>query len=462
MKGALTYPLAVAALVLSSTLGASAGFYFVVGDIDYQGRAGCFFLLAATGAVLWGQPARRTWSPRDPLTLALVFYLALALISPLWSLDPALSLRRLAAAALATGAAFCYARAFSGEQLETLAWSSGALSVLLALGWELGLGAFTPWQFGYRFSGGQHPSLEGATCAVLVLGGFSAACRRPRMVVWLCLALGVLALLLTKARTSIAACIIGIVVVGFARGGRRTRTGVFALSLFLAASQLPGLIVFSSGSATAAGQGPATAISQLLTRKDPGQLSSFNGRSRIWGALAPDMRNRALLGYGYDVYWPVMGNERVKARIGWGPESAHSGPLESVLNVGLLGTALLGLAVFGSYWRLVRAKSPFLLGLMVLGLVSSPLEIIYLKPVNQGAFLFWCALFAGLAQPLDETSPEAVQVIENSLVTEKPDGPLPPGCLKSGQGFRFALQHLQCAGQSFHISARYQQPVESV
>jgi len=80
---------------------------------------------------------------------------------------------------------------------------------------------------------------------------------------------------------------------------------------------------------------------EALTGKDP----SFSGRTNIWGIVSESIGRHPILGGGYGAYWigPVMGTAAYEhvTRLYFYPTEAHSGYLDIINDLGVLGGACL-------------------------------------------------------------------------------------------------------------------------
>lgn len=96
--------------------------------------------------------------------------------------------------------------------------------------------------------------------------------------------------------------------------------------------------------------------------KDP----TFTGRTDVWPMALERIFSRFFLGYGYQAYWPAYGND-FKAEFtlnnpmsAWTPGHAHSGFLELMLGLGMIGFTLFLVHLLKSLFRsLVLFQSEF-------------------------------------------------------------------------------------------------------
>lgn len=295
--------------------------------------------------------------------------LALAVLSGLWSQAPLASLRR--SLTLATLMLFAvYAHAVLGTFLMCriqvaamwiAAVASFAMAALVpASGFDIGAyagavrGVFT-----------QKNSL-GDTMVVgtIALSGIAMRRRRimPRDLASLALALGTI--VVAQATTSLLLCLavgVATVVILLVVDGRPL--AVFCLLSGLGAALLAAWIVFAV---------PVDLLAVL------GKDASLTGRTEIWAAVRNAIADGSALGYGYSAFWlpETQAAQNVWAAIGWTTPSAHSGYLETRLELGLPGlvlVAILALASLGAaaqaLWEGRTAACGLLLMVLMVGAV---------------------------------------------------------------------------------------------
>jgi exopolysaccharide production protein ExoQ len=71
-----------------------------------------------------------------------------------------------------------------------------------------------------------------------------------------------------------------------------------------------------------------------------GKDTTLTGRNDIWYFVSVQMRDRPILGYGYQGFWSPH-QDIVIANLGWNPGHAHNGFLDIILTLGLIGLFLL-------------------------------------------------------------------------------------------------------------------------
>jgi len=138
----------------------------------------------------------------------------------------------------------------------------------------------------------------------------------------------------------------------------------------------------------------------MLTGKD----MSFTGRSEIWDLIVENIKLHPLLGSGYGAYWtgPRWGTPSYvfEERLYFYPGSAHNGYLEICNDLGALGLLCLAgymLAhVSGSVqlWREDRAQAALYLGLFFQQGISNLSETHWLSVLNVDVVIITLASFA--------------------------------------------------------------------
>jgi len=164
------------------------------------------------------------------------------------------------------------------------------------------------------------------------LQGNTAAVRR-----WFYVILGLIEIFLTQSRTG---WILTILLLGFAAlyltlNKFQTRDAA-ALSLFFA--MVIGFLSF----------GLYQNYTQILFLL--GKNATLSGRTQIWGAVMLSIWKHPIIGYGYHGFWTGLHGEssNIALRVQWNPGAAHSGYLETWLEVGGIGLALV-------VWTFLRA-----------------------------------------------------------------------------------------------------------
>jgi exopolysaccharide production protein ExoQ len=297
---------------------------------------------------------------RDNLLWLLV---GLVLLSIFWSVAPEITLRRSIAILGTTLLGVYVAMRFNiREQLQLLAWALGMgalLSLLFVLAFPaFGImsgpairvpgGTFTGitadpnaggWRgiYAHKNSFGRSMALSAWVFVLLALSE-----GRYRWVRWGGLGLSVILLLLSNSKTGLVLFLTLFLLVPLYRVTRWPYT--------LAAPVLIPVALLVGGAALW-GVAHENTVLGLLNRD-----VTLTGRTELWPAIIDMIEKRPWLGYGYGAFW--QGWEGPSSYVllvaQFDPGSAHSGYLELLLSLGLLGTVVFALGFFRAVIRAVN------------------------------------------------------------------------------------------------------------
>lgn len=85
-----------------------------------------------------------------------------------------------------------------------------------------------------------------------------------------------------------------------------------------------------------------------------GRDATLTDRTNIW-KLALSLMPNPLIGTGFESFWLGRRLDRMWAEFSWQPNQAHNGYLETYLNLGWIGVALLGAVIVSGYSHTVDA-----------------------------------------------------------------------------------------------------------
>ena len=298
-------------------------------SLAYHRASGC---LRVEGSLGWLLLAFATW----------IF------LSPIWSEDLTLTLRRVVAFGILWIAAVAVVRRATLREIILWTFFNTALFLLIGIAAEVVFENFHPFASGYRFSGTMHPNYQGMQCGLLLLSGVAAADmeKHNNTLFRACALAGFGFLILTKSRTAFAATLFALAVYFAAVWSRRSLTAMVygltiiacVLFLFVWVGLLPGL---------------RSAV--LLGRDSPASVDSLSDRTMIWKDLGYYIRQRPLLGYGYRGFWTpthisVISDEEKEAI-----PSSHSTYLQYLLTLGPVGVVAYVLLLFAGIKRAFRS-----------------------------------------------------------------------------------------------------------
>ena len=278
---------------------------------------------------------------RSPLIVAFVL---LAIVSTMWSIDPAITLRRSLGLAGTTACAYFIVSRFTLEQFLDVYGDVVALVAVLSLIVIVAAPDLGIMQVEYPGSWRgvfNHKNLFGL---FLCTGMFTLVARNSRNGRW---------------RSPAEWALLALCLFEFVRAG--SITAAIALMLCLGVMSLRyaaqafrhyrliiGAIVAVAGVIWTAFW--LTATSPAIILSAIGRNATFTGRTGLWPMAWHAITQRPLLGYGYDVFWEPTGYAAryIAASIGWQPPHAHDGFLDVTIDLGVCGLILLG-------WVLVSA-----------------------------------------------------------------------------------------------------------
>lgn len=334
------FVLGASAFVLS---GAVLGMFLPSQGLE-EGNPAFKFILAtlylAVGIIAFGRTQLRQVA-RNPALLAL---LILTCLSALWATTPGLSLQRSLAVIGASLVGIVLVTRFTmEEQLRLLSWVfrlgavSSAICIIVAPGLAFADGA-AQGVFNHKNVMGDIMAL-----AILVEYFLPAAGMAAKIGKGMWLGAYLVLLILSKSATSLIAVLFALLII---RAYRVLRVRVSVpLALLIPATVLAisfAVVIFVGGES----------LMRML-----GRSSDLTGRTELWGIVVTMILKRPLLGYGYSSFWGGAAPESsiVESEIGWTPVYSHSGYLETLLSLGLVGFVLLLIVLATGFRRALRA-----------------------------------------------------------------------------------------------------------
>lgn len=333
----------------------------------------------------------------NPVLYFMLGLISLTVASALWADIAGFAMKRVIVVLFGTMAGLGLARGHSIRQLTDILIVVILSYILFGIFAEISVGMFRPWMSEYRFSETTHPNNQAVMNGILILACLSRVMTDPKVNYWLILiavfTFGIM--VLTKSRTVLFGCLIAMAVLM----ALRTPWQVIFGSGFLAATALTGFLCFVA----LAGMDIADDVFEIFTLGRSDETSTLTGRIPLWEELFKDINQRPVLGHGYGSFWTAERTLRISLNQGWQIPHAHSGYVETLLNLGyfgllmLLGTMFTAVAL-SLYLSFTRGQlgDLFGLGVFIYSLVFSLTDTAFAAPTLPALVLItllWSLVF---------------------------------------------------------------------
>ena len=306
-------------------------------------------LLAVSTIIIFWR-AGLAWLLARALNPFLLLFVALAIASIAWSIDPSLSIRRLVR--MGTIVLACVAFVLMGWHARRYQNVLRPILTIMLLGSilfglvfpSLAIHQQTSAELigAWRGLTNHKNSLGALACIALIFWFHAWLTREVRLLPALAGgAIAMTCLVLARSSTSLAATLFVMVLLLVLL---RSPQGLRPYLPYLVAMLVGILLIYALAILNLIpGLGTLTAPIAALTGKD----MTFTGRTEIWQILVEHIRHHPLLGTGYGAYWtagPIAGTESYEfvRRMGsFYPGSAHNGYLEVANDLGWAGLVCL-------------------------------------------------------------------------------------------------------------------------
>ncbi len=346
-------------------------------------RRTVFPVLGLWGLVMLMRTRTRMPQVADAVGFALVFLAVWASLSVVWSMAPALTVRRLVSYAAFALAATALAARMPTRDLGRFIGLSTGIYLVLGVVSEIAHGTFQPHMAGFRLQGTQGHNSYAINCSLFVLSSLYLRNATPssRRLFSLFTVAGLVLLVLTRSRTSFAALLVAVVAYLYLATPEVEKKVV---AIILCGVLLMGVVVIGDASAVRSGL--------FLGRASEGNLDTLNGRLWVWMACRGYAGQRPVAGYGFQGFWTPDRIREFSTNQGWTLGSAHSIYVDMVLNLGMVGflafAVLLVLSMRKVLVRARRVRDPapaFLFAFLVYYCLHGLLESVFINP---GYFVF--------------------------------------------------------------------------
>jgi O-antigen ligase len=311
--------------VMEDGLGAAAvgrviGFAMLLGVGAY-----CFVTRPADAHVRW-----------DALTLLIAVGLFWTLASVVWSVERDTTARELVRLVAYGGVAMALALRFDLRTLCFVLAAALAGSVGTAVAFEIGTGGFKPWLSDYRLTGSMHSNILAVQAAVVTLVAYAFALQPGKRAAfcWALFAAALSVVVLTRARTALFTVIAGIAAIHIV--GRLARHTLFFVST--AAT----IVAIAMLTASILGISDTHQLHNVanLGRNDDA-AGDLTGRLPLWQFVWHESAGHHLEGFGWGAFWLTDRVKSAREALHWFPRHSHNAYLQVIVNIGLVGLAIV-------------------------------------------------------------------------------------------------------------------------
>ena len=266
----------------------------------------------------------------------ILFYLVLATLSIIWSIDPRFTVKRVGILLLLSLGSLYIADRLSLQETTALVLFISAVGILLGVFFVIQNNIFLPFNRGWRFGGNMHPNAQGWHCGLLLLSAFalSRTAEKNRAVYFGIAFIAFFLLLITKSRMSFLSCSMASAVYWGLTASKRYQ-GVL---LFL------GIISFGCVMYLLLGYEFKAYFENVISLNRAGASETYTtltGRIPLWQNILEIVDLRPFFGFGYDSFLNAANLVWIEDNLGWATPSAHSGYLQTLGGMGYFGVVTL-------------------------------------------------------------------------------------------------------------------------
>lgn len=311
------------------------------------GRRLAFLLLAGLGifGVLW--PRVEDARLRGLLGGLLIVGTCYIAISPAWADNPSMGLRRSGAMLFLALGVIGASRRWTMRQVLLFALLIPATTTVLGLASEIATGRFSLLTLDYRFHGIMHANRNGGLIGIMILAALCVMrSGGGRRMLWLAFVAAAFALLITtQSRGALAALLAALATWWAFRGGELGRG--FGAALLAGGLVVPlGFLAFGESLSDVARS------AMFLGRVEDASPATLTGRMPLWEYLIErHAADRPWLGHGYGSFWTAQRLLDVSEYFRWTIFYSHSGYIEVLLDLGVIGLALMVAAIGAALFR---------------------------------------------------------------------------------------------------------------
>lgn len=357
-------------------------------------------LLGFTGIICLfatrGKTLRFSW-----VLITLGAYFGYLGLSVLWSVSPQISLQKFLVICMMATASLGIAKRLSLHDQAIVFTFVCTAYIAIGFAAEILLGNFTPHRSEYRFVGTCHPNTLAAygTICCLAAPVFTRHGKAFNVTTWSFIALGIIVLLATKSRTTLAGMIFAATMTRMITFKANHR--MLGFSLVMCAAVAIGMVFALSRASTWSTAGNVMAMG----RTD--DVTSLTGRLPLWEELTRNIKYYPLTGHGYLAFWKKENIEMLSEMFGWEIPHGHNMYLDVMLDGGIAGLFLFVtfhlttlLTAFKRYLFSRDAAVAFVFGMIAFALVHGFGESLFKLPTFLSFVIVTLAIRIAVLQPL--------------------------------------------------------------
>jgi O-antigen ligase len=261
--------------------------------------------------------------------MLIIGYIFWAIVSISWSDEKIMTFRKIVILAMLLIGAGGIAMRYSIRDISYFAFFSGVTTIIIGIISETYLGTFHPFDMSYRFSGTIYPNTQGGNCAILAIASYSLSKTQPKWksVFNILTIFALVFLFLTKSRASFAGALFALSVYWVITSSRDRKLAFLAITISLGC-----ILVFIFDDNLFTFINKATYVG-----RDTSDLSTLALRIPLWQECMRYITQQPVQGFGYGSFWTAHRLLEFSRTQGWAVGQSHSGYIEIVLGLGIVG-----------------------------------------------------------------------------------------------------------------------------
>ncbi|MCA9187928.1 MAG: O-antigen ligase family protein [Pirellulaceae bacterium] len=312
-----------------------------------------------------------------PIILCTVLTTGFICLSVVWSDDPNTTLKRSILISCMLAGAVGLGSVWRMRDVGYAIVILSSLFLTLGVAAEIYYGTFLAG-VDYRFCGIFHPAKQAFSCALLLLASCSLYQLEKRKLFLVIACVAFIFLVLTKARTGTAALLVAAAWFWWHYLSSRT----ILLSVWGTCVAVAVALIVLGG---IGGDVSLETIARMGRKDELADPTKLTGRLPIWSEAMELFADRPLFGYGYGAFWIPQRVRHFERLTGWAFSHAHSGYIETLVNLGVVGLFLGLSTVLVTFRRCLRLIARH--DLVLARFASAVLILAIIGNISESAFI---------------------------------------------------------------------------